>query len=443
MLEPVGILWRTVNESVTWSGRITLSRPLPAGISLQVVAVPRPLRSKTKEKYDLHIEIPFGEPLPEPPELNDIFPRGMRMPGPPNSWFKPPEASHRRNKILIFGASGTGKSLAALTFPKASYIDNHGSVEKYMIAYPDHLFASLVKPDDIMGAVAELLQYPRDRRTCVLDDMTVYWERLQVKWEKLFLSRLPTSKGHHAEFYTFQPSDWQHPKRELRTLVRRLLLLDMNVIVIARSGKEYAGEGGEFMKVIGETFVGEKNLPYEFDYVFQFVMVDGKRFARTHLKQRQTPGVALFPSEFEFHIDANGRCDFFEVFSKFDNPENYTREAHQVEDPDKEEVFPTEASAAMATEAPGDKPAIEPVVVTPHEAPTVSPAPAPPPEGTSPVLSPAQLDVLVGLKAQFKIENKEWGDTLLKFYNVKTAKVLTPEQADHFTNYLQTQRVPF
>jgi len=436
LLEPVGILWRTVNESVTWSGRITLSRPLPAGISLQVVAVPRPLRSKTKEKYDLHIEIPFGEPLPEPPELNDIFPRGMTMTGPPNSKFGPPKATNRRNKIFIYGKPGTGKSLAALSFPKAFYLDNHGSVEKYQVAYPDHRFAAEVKPDEIMKAVAEALQYPHDRRTFVLDDITVYEERLGVKWSKLFLMRQPGSKGDHKEFYTFQPSDYVHIKRELRTMVRRLLVMDLNVIVIARAAKEYTSDGKDFMKPTGaDTFAGEKGLPHEFDFVFEFVMEGDKRYAITKIKQRQTPGVPLFPDKFEFHIDEKGNCDFYEVFSKYDNPENFTRTPVALEDPDKGEIFPTEDMA------PG--PAIEPIVVTPPEAPDVS-APAPPPEGgTSPVLSPAQLNILAGLKAQFKIENQEWGQTLEKFYNVKTAKVLTPEQADHFINYLQTQRVPF
>jgi hypothetical protein len=54
-----------------------------------------------------------------------------------------------------------------------------------------------------------------------------------------------------------------------------------------------------------------------------------------------------------------------------------------------------------------------------------------------------QLDRLVALKSQYKIENAEWGQTLEKFYNVTTAKALNHQQADHFINYLTTQRVPF
>lgn len=435
--EPAAILWGDSKNGIALTGRMTLSRDLPAGLTVQIMAVPRPLRSKTKEKYDFYVDLPLDEPLPEPPELNDIFPEGMIMPGPPNSWFKPPEASKRRNKILIYGAPGTGKSLAALSFPKASYIDNHGSVEKYQIAYPDHRFASLVRPDDTMAAVAELLQFPGDRCTCVLDDMTVFWERLQAKWEKLFLSRLPSSKGHHAEFYTFQPSDWQFPKRELRTLVRRLLLLDMNVIVIARAAKEYAGEGGEFMKVIGETFSGEKNLPYEFDYVFQFVQAGNTRLARTTFKQRQTPGVPLFPSEFEFHIDPQGRCDFYQIFSKLEGyrPEDWETTAHAVEDPEKGETFPSEASATQPlTQAESD--------VVLGAAPQIkAPGNGNGNENGNPkMVTKEQLDQMVALKAKLLISKESWSDSLKK-YDVSSAKEMSFEQAESFINHLND--IPF
>ena len=139
-----------------------------------------------------------------------------------SQWFRAPKPSNRRHKILIWGLSGSAKTKSALEFPGCAYIDNHGSAEKYEAAYPQHLFFGSASepptPDNTMAAVTSLLSDPGDRRTLALDDITTYWDQVQGKWSKLFLSRLPKSPGHHAEFYTFQPSDWQHPKRELRSL---------------------------------------------------------------------------------------------------------------------------------------------------------------------------------------------------------------------------------
>ena len=93
LLELVGALWYDPNQGVTWSGRITLPRPLPAGVSLQVIAVPQPLRGR-KEKYNLHLEIPWPPPPPEPPGPDDIIIRGEIM----SQYFKPPRPSHRRHR---------------------------------------------------------------------------------------------------------------------------------------------------------------------------------------------------------------------------------------------------------------------------------------------------------------------------------------------------------
>jgi GTPase SAR1 family protein len=334
-----------------------------------------------------------------------------------SQYFKPPRPSHRRHKILIWGLSGTGKTTLALQFPHCAFIDNHGSAEKYEAAYPQHLFAHPNGPDDTMAAVASLVKDPADRKTLVLDDLTTYWGQVQEKWAGLFLARLPKSKGHHAEFYSLQPSDWIHPKRELKALIMRAIALDMNVIAVARAQKEYAGEGDNFMKVIGETFAGEKNLPYEFDYIIELRREGDKRVAMVH-KQRIAPGQKPLPERFEFSIDAQGKSNFVEFISQYGNPEDLTRDAQRVPDP----VLVKEP---LASEPPA----------------TAPPQPSSPPGNGGP--TEAQLDRLKELKTHYNIDNAEWGQTLQKFYGVTTAKALVPDQADHFIHYLESGRIPF
>ena len=366
-----------------------------------------------------------------------------------SQWFASPEPSNRRNKILIWGDSGTGKTKAALSFPRCAYMDNHGSAEKYRIAYQEeHKFFPprpdvLPTADNVIQAVKSLMMDPGDRATLVLDDITTFWDQLQAKWSETFLSRLPQSKGHHAEFYTFQPSDWQHPKRELRSLIRRMIALDMNVVIIARAQKEYAGEGGggNFMKVIGEIFAGEKNMVYEFDYVFQFIHVPGEgggKYTAVVHKQRVTPGEKPMPESFEFTIDKKGRSTFYDEFSKYVDKDRLNAEPHQVTDPVKEEgQAPNEADPAPVETA---NPRPEP---QPDPAKSATSTTTAPQAGEIQGISKDQLDKLVALKAQFNIQKEEWDQTLMKMFNATSARFISMDQADQFINYLEKVRVPF
>ncbi|MDI6752815.1 MAG: AAA family ATPase [Thermodesulfobacteriota bacterium] len=441
MIEHVGILWYDSRDGVTWSGRITLPRPLPAGVGLQVVAVPKPIRGKTREKYDLHIEIPLPEAPPAPPGPDDIRFKGELM----SQWFAPPEPTNRRSKILIWGDSGSGKTKAALSFPACAYMDNHGSAEKYRVAYPHHRFFPprpdvFPTPDNVMGAITTLLGDPGDRLTLVLDDITTFWDQVQAKWSNLFLTRLPQSKGHHAEFYSFQPSDWIHPKRELRAMLRRTMAIDMSSIATARSQPKYAGKGQNFMEVVGQIFAGEKGIVYEYDYIFEFIVEANIRYAVVH-KQRITPGDKPFPDKFEHHIDGQGFSDFYNIFSQYVDPGRLNAPSHAVADP---ESIPEPAAYQQVAQTVAGNP-VQTAEPAPPPAAAVEAAPPTPP-GDHPMaamITREQLDRLAALKAEYKIENPEWGQTLEKFYGVKTARALTQPQADHLIQYLTTQRVPF
>ncbi len=376
--------------------------------------------------------------------------------------FGPARPPGRRNKILICGKSGTGKSLSAMGFPMCAYIDNHGSVENYQTAYPDHLYfpkeGQVATVDLTTDAVKRLLIDPGDRLTVVIDDITTYNNQVDFKWNNLFLKRQVGGKGHHLEYYSNQPNDYIHPKREKNAFIRRLLAMDLNVIIIARMKTQYAGATGgtDFMKVIGETFAGDENLVYEFDYLFKFVQDDdGKRYAEIMGKQRVPAGGKLFPARSEFEITPAGKSTFYEVFCQYAVVQRFKTAAHAVIDPVTEttlrEAPPAPAGEELPTIQPGkviaagdvDKTLAAKVsAAVTVGAETQHPAEIAPPAGTPVEITTKQLDDLVELKGKFLIQKPEWDKELAK-YNVTSARDLTHDQANDFIKYLENDRVPF
>lgn len=369
-----------------------------------------------------------------------------------NQFFGPARPPGRRAKVMIMGGSGTGKTLSALGFPRCAYIDNHRSTENYQAAYPENLYfptpGEVATVDATTQAIKALLVDPGDRLTVVIDDITTYNDQVDFKWNNLFLKRQTGTKGHHREYYSNQPNDYIHPKREKNAFIRRLLALDLNVIIIARMKKEYAGSSGgaDFMKVIGETFAGDPNLVYEFDYIFHLLNEEKGRFAEIKLKQRVPVGGKPFPSQFSFQITDDGRSTFFDIFKEHALSKYFETMAQTVKDP----VIEAEATEAPVAEQPtsGSGPKQETTVtdgLSPKSAATAEtqrPAEIVSGSGGSAMVTEEQLDRIVALKKKFNIQKPEW-DKHLKRYDVPTAKDLTFDQANDFIKYLETDRVPF
>ncbi len=192
-------------------------------------------------------------------------------------------AGERRLKLFLWGDSGAGKTTLALQFPSPAVIDLEGGTEHYGADFTFDVLKATTA-DEIAAAVDWLLANEHDFRTLVIDPITVYWDALQAKWSDIFLRRNKGSKGHRLEYYAFQAKDWMTIKAEWKELVRKLIALDMNVIVTARQKVLYADQG--FMRAVGETFDGEKSLPYLFDSILRLYRDDSGRHMAETLKDR-------------------------------------------------------------------------------------------------------------------------------------------------------------
>lgn len=168
---------------------------------------------------------------------------------------KKPSDVPRRLKMLAYGKAGVGKTMAAIQFPKPYLIDTEkGAVHKKYTAALERAGGVSYQTsdhDEIRAELLSLISEQHNYQTVVIDSVTkLYSSMLDVAEEMV-----GTEYGRHYG----QANVW------MKSLLRLLLRLDMNVVVTAHSKTEY----GDDRTSIGETFDGYKKLDYEFDLVIE------------------------------------------------------------------------------------------------------------------------------------------------------------------------------
>jgi len=204
--------------------------------------------------------------------------------------FKKAEVQADRLKMYIYGEAGTGKTVTSLQFPKVACIDTEKGSKHYGKFF-DFFRIETSDPKKVLQAVEELIEDPQGFKTIVIDPFTPLYEKIMDN----HLTRLKIKNGNPN--YTLQPKDYRPIKAEVKNLIDRLISLDMNVIVTARSATLYSQE--EFMKILGTKPDGPKDLPYMFDVVLELTKTirDGKEvfIARTEKDRTNT-----LPATFDF-----------------------------------------------------------------------------------------------------------------------------------------------
>jgi hypothetical protein len=148
-------------------------------------------------------------------------------------------------------------------------------------------------PNEIKRIIEELIDDPQGIKTLIIDPFTVVYDTILAQHE----SRLKAKSGNAN--YTLQPTDYKYIKAVVKNLILKLLALDMNIIVTARSATDYSKE--EFMKVLGTKAEGPKELPYLFDVVLELTTGPNGTFIAQAKKDRTN----MLPKEpFEFSYKA-------------------------------------------------------------------------------------------------------------------------------------------
>lgn len=159
-------------------------------------------------------------------------------------------------KILLSGAAGTGKTVAALSFPRVAYIDTEGGTRLYR-AFPEFAHVRWLDTkslSDVEKAIAAIAtDGGKSFDTLVLDSVSALYDVLKEA----------TSKLNRTGDMGFR--EWSKVNGRMKALYNSLTNLQTHVIVISRESTEYETSGSELRK-IGVKPDADKNIAYLFDF---------------------------------------------------------------------------------------------------------------------------------------------------------------------------------
>ena len=214
-----------------------------------------------------------------------------------NNPFKPAKSSSKHQKILLWGASGTGKTTISLQFPSPVMIDLEKGAELYGDKF-DFDVINATTLDQIREAIAFLNSGKHEYKTLIIDPITVVWEMLQSEWSDKLFNHNKCSKGFKNEYYEFQMKDWALIKKEWKDLVLDIIALNMTIVATARE-KILMDKA---MKITGLAPDAEKNIEYYFDIVGRLTNVNNER-KTTIVKDRTTKLQPVFNTCINNFID--------------------------------------------------------------------------------------------------------------------------------------------
>lgn len=177
--------------------------------------------------------------------------------------FQPATAVAKKLKVLIYGASGTGKTIAALSFPRPAVVDTEGGTDLYAGRAGIPAFSVLrAKSLSDVEAAIKFIQADNGKtfETLVIDAITVLYD---VQKDAAARSNLKDGE--------MNPRLWNRVNGRMVALYNALTNLPVHVVVIARESELYEGEGLN-LKRTGVKPDGDKKMTYMFDFVVRLKM---------------------------------------------------------------------------------------------------------------------------------------------------------------------------
>ena len=221
---------------------------------------------------------------------------------------KIPQAEEQRLKVLLYGAPGVGKTLAAIQMPNSYIIDTAKETPRYfkLIQKTNSVVFNCSDPYSVMEEMKRLRDEKHNYQTLIIDEATTLYQNMQSIWQDKFVaaqegrSQKRNSNDNLLEDFGFRY--WSKVKRDWQKLINLVRNLDMNVIFIAQQKEKY----GDSQKIIGVCPDTDKKDEHLFDFVFKLIIRGKDGYKAICTKQRVLP-VAIdpdahrFPHEFDWN----------------------------------------------------------------------------------------------------------------------------------------------
>ena len=198
------------------------------------------------------------------------------------SLFKKPEEVKSGLKFLIYGATGTGKTWFALSFPEIVGIDTEDGWARYInkpIGKNIKYILTSSSATDLEDALDEIEEELIDSiKTFALDSYTKIYENQQFALQSLAEKR-QRQKGKSDEDVGMSVRDWGKLKLNTKRIQATQLMLaskGINIVNVAQEA-DIKEKRGENWVVVGHKPDISKGVEFDYDVVLRFITEDDKK----------------------------------------------------------------------------------------------------------------------------------------------------------------------
>lgn len=196
--------------------------------------------------------------------------------------FKKPEEVKSGLKFLIYGATGTGKTWFALSFPEILGVDTEDGWARYVgkpIGKNIKEMLTSSSASDLEDALEEIEdEYIGKFKTFVLDSYTKIYENQQFALQSLAEKR-QRNKGQSTEDVGMSVRDWGKLKLNTKKIQATQLMLaskGINIVNVAQMAEIKEKKGDTFVTV-GYKPDLSKGVEFDYDVVLKFMTEDDKK----------------------------------------------------------------------------------------------------------------------------------------------------------------------
>lgn len=186
--------------------------------------------------------------------------------------FKKAEETKSGLKVLAFGATSSGKTTYALTYPEIVAIDAEDGMAFYKNNPNLKYILNTTSADDVEEALEEIEnELIGEIKSFVLDSMTKIYENQQLSGLNI-AERRARKKGESVEDAGISMREWGKIKLVTKRIQSTQIMLaskGINVITIAQQ-KEIKEKKGDNWVVVGYAPDVSKGLEFDYDIVLRF-----------------------------------------------------------------------------------------------------------------------------------------------------------------------------